>query len=80
MACDHAENENAVRRYVEAHPGCTAREIARHVFGGSGDTRTHERSLAHTYLARLLRSGAVKRTVHASTCSLVAHRWEIADA
>lgn len=46
--------------YVAANPGCTARDIAREVLGGNGDTRTSERTQAHAILGRLVRDGKVR--------------------
>jgi len=53
--------DEAVLRYVLAHPGCTARQVAVDVFGGSGATRTGSRNKASATLLRLWRAQRLRR-------------------
>ena len=66
-----------VLEHVRTHDGCTVREVAVAVFGGTGCTRTYERQLAHRAMNRLFDVGAVVR--HDGVCkSGVEHRWSVA--
>jgi hypothetical protein len=64
-ASDHDTNagrDAAALRYLRRRSrGATARDVARDVFGGSGNTRTTERSIAHATLRRLEADGKVYR-------------------
>jgi hypothetical protein len=53
--------QEKVLAYVRDTPNCTARDVAREVFNGSGDTRTKERAKAWRVLSILEGMGHVKR-------------------
>lgn len=56
----HAAKRRAnVLLFIEYHPGTTARDVA--MFGGTGRTRTAERSAAHLILRDLEARGLVRR-------------------
>lgn len=58
----HIEERLAkVLAYVRAHPGCTARSVAKEVLHGTGNTRTRSRSAAYGALVELERRGEVVR-------------------
>jgi hypothetical protein len=54
-------DQQRVLAFVKNDPGATARDVAREVFRGSGDTRTSERDKAHRVLLQLEAKGLVKR-------------------
>lgn len=59
-----------VMAYLREHPGCTAREVAVNVIGGTGATRTSSRAYAYTTLVELERRGLVVRDRSENT-----HTW-----
>jgi DNA-binding MarR family transcriptional regulator len=71
-------DEEDVLRHLQEKPGSTARDIARELFGGTGDTRTMERSKAHRILSKLERDGKVWGS-RDDEDSAVARRWYLDD-
>lgn len=54
-------DSDAIANYVAAHPGCTARDVAIDVLGGTGRTRTHLRQQAYQALVLLEAARVVTR-------------------
>jgi len=49
----HQDDLDHVLLFVSAHEGCTAKDVAIELFGGTGKTRTTERTRAHACLREL---------------------------
>lgn len=73
--------ESWVYKYVQSYPGCTARDVAREVFNGTGDTRTKERGRAYTTLRRLERLNLIyrRRDRHRKPGDNTADRWYLPE-
>jgi hypothetical protein len=54
------QDQQLVLDFVKRDPGCTARDVAREVFKGNGDTRTSERTKAHKCIAELYELGHIR--------------------
>lgn len=54
------EDKTKVLDFIKRDPGCTARDVAREVFGGTGDTRTTERTRAHSAIRALHEEGDIR--------------------
>lgn len=63
-----------VVRYLDAHRDATAAEVARDVIGGTGGTRTPERSKAQRILEQLERQSIARRDSSEKT-----HRWGLQE-
>lgn len=55
------ERLQAIRDHITQNPGCTCRDVARDVFGGTGNTRTTQRNQAQGYLRMLEDMGHIRR-------------------
>lgn len=75
------ETDADVLAYVRDHAWCTARDVARELLGGTGDTRTRQRNTAAASLDRLRDEGKVRREPDATLPrgSKIAYRWALVD-
>lgn len=68
-----------ILKFVESNPGCTSRDVARDVLGGTGNTRTATRSQAINDLRWLERNGYISLHVaEVNEGSLPTLRWRVA--
>lgn len=53
--------DEKVLAFVQRDPGATARDVARELFGGTGDPRTTSRAKADRCLRRMREAGKLRR-------------------
>jgi hypothetical protein len=70
-----------VLEFVKRDPGATARDVARELFGGTGDPRTSMRCRADKSLRRMHIAGKLRREPESlPRGSTLAYRWFVVDA